>query len=99
VLRQNKDNQKDAESVARYAMALESQGKLERYRWVWFADTELQILTRGYERKSEAITAEVNRLWKLLRHASPDLYLALGGNNPEVELKENMLQSQGILAL
>jgi hypothetical protein len=80
-------------------MALESQGQLERYRRVWFADTELQILTRGYERKSEAMTAEVNRLWKLLRLASPDLYLALGGNNPEVELKQNMLQSQGVLAL
>jgi len=99
VVGQNKNNKKDAESVARYAMALESQGKLERYRRVWFADTELQILTRGYERKSEAMTAEVNRLWKLLRLASPDLYLALGGNNPEVELKQNMLQSQGVLAL
>jgi len=52
VLGQNKDNRKDAESVARYAMALEAQGKLERYRRVWFADAELQLLTRGYERKS-----------------------------------------------
>ena len=34
VLGQNKDNRKDAESVARYAMALEAQGKLERYRRV-----------------------------------------------------------------
>jgi len=99
VLGQNKDNQKDAESVGRYAMAMEVQGKLERYRRVWDADLELQILTRGYERKSYAMTAEVNRLWKLLRHASPDLYLALGGNHPEVELKANMLQNQGILAL
>ena len=99
VLGQNKDNQKDAESVARYAMAMESQGKLERYRRVWFADMDLQILTRGYERKSQAMTAEVNRLWKLLRLSSPDLYLALGGSNPEVELKADMLQSQGILAL
>ena len=99
VVGQNKDNKKDAESVARYAMALESQGKLERYWRVWFADTELQILTRGYERNSEAMTAEVNRLWKLVRLASPDLYLALGGNNPEVELKQNILQSQGVLAL
>jgi hypothetical protein len=42
VLGQNKDNRKDAESVARYAMALETQGKLERSRRVWFADAELQ---------------------------------------------------------
>ena len=99
VLGQNKDNEKDAEAVARYAMALEAQGKLERYRRVWFADVELQLLTRRYERKSCAKTAEVNGLWKLIRHASPDLYLALGGRHPEVELSENMLQNVGILSL
>ena len=98
VLGQNKNNEKDAESVARYAMALESQGKLDRYRRVWFADMELQLLTRGYERKSQAVTAETNRLWKLLRHASSELYLALGGNHPEVKLEENMLKNQGILS-
>ena len=99
VLGQNKDNRKDAESVARYAMALEAQGKLERYRRVWFADAELQLLTRGYERKSQGMTAEINRLWKLLRLACPDLYLALGGGHPEVELSEKVLKSQGILTL
>jgi transposase len=40
VLGQNKDNRRDAESVARCAMALEAQGKLERYRRVWFADAQ-----------------------------------------------------------
>jgi len=99
VLGQNKDNRKDAESVARYAMALEAQGKLERYRRVWFTDVELQLLTRGYERKSQGMTAEINRLWKLLRLACPELYLALGGGHPEVELSEKILKSQGILTL
>lgn len=99
VLGQNKTNEKDAESVARYAMALESQGILERSRRVWFPDPELQPLTRSYERKSQAMTAEVNRLWKELRSASPELYLALGGIHPEVDLKENMLKNLGILAL
>ena len=99
VLGQNKDNRKDAESVARYAMALEAQGKLESYRRVWFADAELQLLTRHYERKSQAMTAETNRLWKLLRLASPDLYLALRGSHPQVELSENIIKSQGILTL
>ncbi len=100
VLGQNKDNKKDAEAVARYAMALATQqGKLERYRRVWFADAELQLLTRSYQSNSEAMTAEVNRLWKLLRLASPELYLTLGGNNPEVELSENILKTQGILTL
>lgn len=99
VLGQNKDNRKDAESVARYAMALEAQAKLERYRRVWFVDAELQLLTRHYERKSQTMTAETNRLWKLLRLASPDLYLALRGSHPEVCLSENILKSQGILTL
>jgi len=99
VLGQNKDDRKDAESVARYAMAMEAQGRLERYRRVWFADAELQLLSRCYERKTQESTAELNRLWKLIRLASPDLYLALGGKHPEVELSENALQTQGILSL
>jgi transposase len=99
VLGQNKDNQKDAESVARYAMALETQGKLETHRRVWFADVELQLLTRGYERKSQATTSETNRLWKLLHHASSELYLAFGNSHPEVEIKGNTLKKVGILTL
>jgi len=99
VLGQNKNNDIDAESVARYAMALETQGKLNGNKRVWFPDTELQGLTRSHEQKTKQQTAEVNRLWKLLRMASPDLYLALGGSNPDIEINEKMLQNQGILAL
>jgi hypothetical protein len=99
VLGQNKNNEKDAESVARYALALQAQGKLEQFRRVWFPDEPLRLLTRSYERKSKELTEEVNRLWKLLRLASPDLYLALGGFNPEVEISQNVLQNQGILSL
>jgi len=57
------------------------------------------MLTRGYEQKSKAVTTEVNRLWKLIRAASVDLYLTLGGNNPESEISENIIQKQGILQL
>lgn len=100
VLGQNKDNQRDAESVARYALALQSQGRLERYRRVWFPQMELQLLTRRLDALSTQITAEVNRLWKLLRYASVDLYLALGGKNPEVDCGEQKaLKNQGILTL
>ena len=99
VLGQNKNNEKDAESVARYALALEAQGKLEQFRRVWFPDESLRLLTRGYERKSKELTAEINRMWKVLRVASPDLYLALGGYNSEVEISDNVLQQQGILSL
>jgi len=77
VLGQNKNNERDAESVARYALALEAQGKLEQYRRVWSADMELQVLTRRYESLSDQLTGEVNRLWKLLRYACPDVYLQL----------------------
>jgi len=99
VLGQNKNNSKDAESVARYAMALEAQQKLEQYRRVWFPDMELQLLTRRYGSLTKQLTAEVNRLWKLLRYASSDLYLALGGKNPEVQCDPKGLKNQGILNL
>jgi len=99
VLGQNKNNARDAESVARYAMALESQGKLDQWRRVWFPDAELQLLSRSYERTSRDMTAATNRLWKLLRQASPDLYLALKGNNPEVSLEEQVLTGQAFLSL
>jgi transposase len=99
VLGHNKNNEKDAESVARYALALQAQGKLEQFRRVWFADESLRLLTRGYERKNRELTAELNRMWKLLRIASPDLYLALGGMNPEVEITDKVLQQKGILSL
>jgi hypothetical protein len=80
-------------------MALEAQGKLENYRRMWFADMELQLLTRRLGSLGEQLTAEVNRLWKLLRYASADLYLALAGKNPEVECGQKVLKSQGILNL
>jgi transposase len=99
VLGQNKNNKKDAESTARYAMALESQGKLENCKRVWKADEELLGLTRSYAQKRKEATREINRLWKLLRAASVDLYLALGGRHPNIEISENVVQNEGILAL
>jgi transposase len=99
VLGQNKTNRKDAESVGRYAMALEAQGKLDQYRRVWFPDMDLQLLTRSHKSLTEELTAKVNRLWKMLRYASPDLYLALGGKNPEVHSSPRVLKNQGILNL
>lgn len=99
VLGQNKNNKKDAESVARYAMTLEAQGKLGNWKRVWSPDEELQSLTRPYAQKTKESTREVNRLWKLLRSASVDLYLALGGEHPDIDITENLLQKEGILAL
>jgi transposase len=99
VLGQNKNNERDAESVARYALALQGQGKLERYRRVWSADMELQLFTRRHESLSDQLTGEVNRLWKLLRYACPDLYLLLGGKNGEKGQRGKVLKNTGILNL
>lgn len=99
VLGQNKDDQRDAESVARYALALHSQGRLQRYRRVWLPDEDLQLLSRSYGRCVSSMTAETNHLWKLIRRASQDLYLALSGCHPDLQIDHNVLHTQGILNL
>jgi len=80
-------------------MALEAQGKLHYWKRVWFPDEELQMLTRSHERTSKELTVDINRLWKLIRSASADLYLAFEGNNPDIEISSNMVKNQGVLAL
>ncbi len=97
VLGQNKNNKLDAESTARYAMALESQGILDNWKRVWRVDEQLQGLTRSYAQKIKESTREINRLWKLLRVASVDLYLALGGQHPDIDISENTLQNESFM--
>jgi hypothetical protein len=99
VLGENKNNELDAEAVALYALSLREQGKLERWRRVWAVDMELQLVTRRYESVGKQMTAEGNRLWKLMRIASPDLYLALAGKLDEVESGPETLRNQGFLTL
>lgn len=99
VLGENKNNNKDAEAAARLAMSLESQGKLDKFKRVFFPDEGLQGLTRLHMRKTIALTGEINSFWKLLASISTNLYLALGGNNPEIENNKNMLKTQGIINL
>ena len=99
VLGQNKNNERDAESVARFALALKGQGKLERFRRVWEPNMELQLLTRRHESVGKQLTAEGNRMWKLLRQASPDLYLSLAGKVEGVDCPPGVLRNEGILTL
>ena len=99
VLGENKNNERDAEGVARFALSMREQGKLEQWRRVWEPDVDLRVLTRRYESVGKQLTGEVNRLWKLLRQASPDLYLALGGKLEDVESSPRMLKNAGILTL
>ena len=99
VLGENKNNERDAEAVALYALSLRERGKLDRWRRVWAVDAELQLLTRRYESVGKQMTAESNRLWKLLRTASPDLYLALQGKLEEVDCEPKKLRNRGFLTL
>jgi transposase len=99
ILGENKNNERDAEGVARFALSMRDQGTLERWRRVWAPDMDLRVLTRRYESVGKQLTGEVNRLWKLLREASPDLYLALGGKLEEVECSPRLLKNEGILTL
>jgi len=99
VLGENKNNERDAEAVARFALSLRDQGKLERWRRVWEPDADLRLVSRRHTSVSKEMTAETNRLWKLLRQASPDLYLALGGKLQGVDSPPKMLRNEGILAL
>ena len=99
VLGENKNNERDAEAVARFALSLQEQGRLERWRRVWEPDVDLRVVSRRYESVGKQLTAEANRLWKLLRQGSPDLYLALGGKLQEVECSPRLLKNEGILTL
>jgi transposase len=99
VLGENKNNERDAEGVARFALSMQEQGKLEQWRRVWEPDTDLRLLSRRYESVGKQLTGEVNRLWKLLRQASADLYLALGGKLQEVDSAPRVLKNEGILTL
>lgn len=96
VLGQNKNNARDAEAVARYALALEAQNRLDLSRRVWFPDQDLQGLTRLYRQKRGEATREMNRLWKTLRMASGDLYLAFRAQS---SFTGSALKQVGILRL
>jgi transposase len=99
VLGENKNNERDAESVALFAQSLRDQGKLERFRGVWEPDADLRLISRRHATVSNGMTAETNRLWKLVRQASPDLYLALGGGTDTADSPPKTLRNEGILTL
>jgi hypothetical protein len=99
VLGENKNNERDAEAVARFALSLREQGRLDRWRRVWELDVDLRVVSRRYESVGKQLTSEANRLWKLLRQGSPDLYLALGGKLEGVDCPPRLLRNEGILTL
>jgi len=98
VMGENKDNDRDSEAVASLALALDDQDRLKNYKRVWFPDEGLQLSTRYYARLTKNKTAEINNLWKLIRSASPDLYIELkGGKKAEKEGKKSILNNKSLL--
>ena len=99
-LGENKNNARDAEATASFALALDDRKRLENYKRVWFPEDGLQLLTRHHEKITREKTAEINSLWKLLRIASPDLYLLLKGKEKGVEdVKGSKLDNNSLLKL
>lgn len=80
----NKTNLIDAEAVGRLALAQEAQGRLERYRRIWFQDEGLVTLTREYGHVLKQKCQALNSLWKAVKRASGPLYLFLRGGDEGV---------------
>lgn len=100
ILGGNKNNALDAEATASLALALDSQNRLENYKRVWFCEDGLRLLTRHFEKITKDKTAEINSLWKLIRIASPDLYLLLQGKEMGAEdAKRSKLDNNSLLNL
>lgn len=98
VMGQNKNNRKDAASVAHYALTLYARDELEQYRRRWFADEVLRPLVRMYEQKQKETTREINRLWRTIHGISGTLFLALR-NGWAVQTQESALTQQWVLKL
>jgi transposase len=99
-LGENKNNVRDAEAAASFALALADRLRLVNFKRVWFPEDGLQLLTRHHEKITSEKTAEINSLWKLIRIASPDLYLLLKGKEKDVEdSKSSKLDNNSLLNL
>jgi hypothetical protein len=100
VLGENKNNDRDAEATASLALSLAAQDRLDNYKRIWFPETGLQLLTRNHAKKTRNKTATINSLWKLIRIASPDLYLLLKGKEKgSEEGKKSKLDNDNLLKL
>jgi transposase len=100
VLGENKNNDRDAEATAGLALSLANQGRLTNFKRVWFPEDGLRQLTRMHEKITQNKTAAINSLWKLIRIASPDLYLMLKGREmDEEEGKKSKLDNENLLKL
>jgi len=98
---ENKDNEKDAEAVARLGLALYQQNQLDAYRAIADDKTLIEIrqFSRIEQKETERRTESVNVLWHSIHYASSELYLFLKGFNPDSNNENNIIQNKGILNL
>lgn len=95
----NKNNRTDAMAVAAFALNQFVQGDLEKFRSKEMPDYEIRTLTRRYHQVSKSITSEYSNLWKYLKMASSDLYVAFKGKHPVYHFSAQCMQTKGILEL
>lgn len=89
-----KSNKDDARAVAEFLLDLETKGRLPAYACQDEPDEELRLLARERLRLGQQITVYQNRLWKLVKAASNDLYLAFRGNGDELTIKTSMTSAR-----
>ncbi len=101
VVSENKDNEIDAEAVARLGITLGNQNKLGEHRVIEETSNvfEIRELSRIQQKATENRTVAVNCLWKKVHSGSSDLYLYLKGCSPDAESENNIIQNKGILNL
>jgi hypothetical protein len=75
----HKTNEIDALGVAKLVLSLLIDGNLEKYKRLYFPNTDLRDVTRAYEAKTRQLSEAKNQLWKHLRINSPELYRLLSG--------------------
>lgn len=83
VIGQNKSNKNDARSAALYLQMLHKAGLTTNFETVNHLDSDLREITRTIYRKSKEVTFLRNRLYKIIRKASQDLYIWLSGGAEE----------------
>ena len=95
----NKNNKNDARAVASFTFHQFIQGTAERFHHHYTPDYSLRPLTRRHHQLSALITSEYSNLWKYIKLASPDLYIALKGKHPDFTFSSSALHSMGLLHL
>lgn len=93
-----KTNELDALAAAKLVLSLLVEGTLEKYKRIFFPNTDLRDVTRLYEVKTRQLSKAKNQLWKHLRINSQNLHILLSGKN-EAKLPEQFYTRKGFIVL